>query len=90
MTSDGPDECAREGSIEIAHRQLTTDSDVRADPPIDSFQRPRTCRGFAGDYVALVYGRQLQQKATREERDALKRRLVAEHPDAARQLGLVS
>jgi hypothetical protein len=27
---------------------------------------------------------------TREERDALKRRLVAEHPDAARQLGLVS
>jgi hypothetical protein len=58
----------------------------------------------AGDYVALVYGRQLQQKEdeqpstdpldvasmTREERDALKRRLVAEHPDAARQLGLVS
>jgi hypothetical protein len=29
-------------------------------------------------------------KMTREERDALKRRLVAEHPDAARQLGLVS
>jgi hypothetical protein len=27
---------------------------------------------------------------TREERDALKRRLVAEHPDAARQVGLVS
>ena len=26
---------------------------------------------------------------TREERDALKRRLVAEHPVAARQLGLV-
>jgi hypothetical protein len=26
---------------------------------------------------------------TREERDALKRRLVAEHPDAARQLGLL-
>jgi hypothetical protein len=58
----------------------------------------------AGDYVALVYGRQLQQKEdeqpitdpldvdsmTREERDALKRRLVAEHPDAARQVGLVS
>jgi hypothetical protein len=26
---------------------------------------------------------------TREERDALKRRLVAEHPDVARSLGLV-
>ena len=58
----------------------------------------------AGDYVALVYGRHLQQKEdeqpavdeldvatmTRDERDALKRRLIAEHPDAARQLGLVS
>jgi hypothetical protein len=28
-------------------------------------------------------------KMTREERDRLKRRLVAEHPDAARALGLV-
>jgi hypothetical protein len=28
-------------------------------------------------------------KMTREERDALKRRLIAEHPDIARQLGLV-
>jgi hypothetical protein len=28
-------------------------------------------------------------KMTREERDALKRRLVAEYPDAARSLGLV-
>jgi hypothetical protein len=28
-------------------------------------------------------------KMTREERDALKRRLVAEHPDVARSLGLV-
>jgi hypothetical protein len=58
----------------------------------------------AGDWIALVYGRQLQKpddeqpatdpldvaSMTREERDALKRRLVAEHPDAARQLGLVS
>jgi hypothetical protein len=56
----------------------------------------------AGDYVALVYGRKLQQKKdeqpttdpldvasmTREERDALKRRLMAEHPELAEQYGL--
>jgi hypothetical protein len=56
-------------------------------------------------YVQLVYGRQLQQaederptdgdvldvaSMTREERDALKRRLIAENPETARQLGLVS
>ena len=28
-------------------------------------------------------------KMTREERDALKRRLIAKHPDIARELGLV-
>jgi hypothetical protein len=58
----------------------------------------------AGDYVALVYGRQLQQKEdegprtdplhvasmTREERDALKRKLIAANPEAARALGLAS
>jgi hypothetical protein len=63
----------------------------------------RASRAAIG-YVQLVYGRQLQQQAdeqaagdeldvasmTREERDALKRRLMAEHPDAARQLGLVT
>ncbi len=59
---------------------------------------------IAGDYVALVYGRQLQQKGdeqpstdeldvgsmTREQRDTLKRRLVSEHPQAAQALGLVA
>jgi hypothetical protein len=49
-------------------------------------------------YVQLVYGRQLQQRAdeepdpldvasmTRDERNALKRRLLAQHPDLADQL----
>jgi hypothetical protein len=56
-------------------------------------------------YVQLVYGRQLQQAEdekpthgdeldiaamTIEEREALKRKLMSEHPDAARALGLVA
>ena len=57
---------------------------------------------IAGDNVALVYGRQLQQKederpagdeldvasTTNDEIAALKRDLVAERPDAARALGM--
>ena len=53
-------------------------------------------------YVQLVYGRQLQQPSdeaiqadplhvsqmTRDQRDALKRKLVAANPEAARQLEL--
>jgi hypothetical protein len=54
-------------------------------------------------YVQLVYGRQLHQKEdeqrtdgdpldiafmTREQRDKLKRRLLAEHPHLAEQLGI--
>ena len=56
----------------------------------------------AVSYVQLVYGRQLQQtddekprddpldvaSMPREERDALKRRLIAENPEAAKALGL--
>ena len=52
--------------------------------------------------MQLVYGRQLQQtddekprddpldvaSMPREERDALKRRLIAENPEAAKALGL--
>jgi hypothetical protein len=56
-------------------------------------------------YVQLVYGRQLQAPSdeqpsdgdaldvasmTREEREALKRRLIAQHPEAAQALGLIA
>jgi hypothetical protein len=59
----------------------------------------------AVSYVQLVYGRQLQQaedekptdgdaldvaSMTREEREALKRKLIAQHPEAAQALGLVA
>jgi hypothetical protein len=59
----------------------------------------------AASYVQLVYGRQLQAPSDeqpshgdaldvasmiREERDALKRTLIAQHPEAARALGLVA
>lgn len=53
----------------------------------------------AGDWIALVYGRQLQQPAdeqpadpldvsamTREQRDALKRRILAQHPHLVEEL----
>jgi hypothetical protein len=58
----------------------------------------------AGDWIALVYGRQLQKpedekpsedpldvaSMTREERDRLKRKLLAQHPELAQQLRLAS
>lgn len=65
----------------------------------DSAKASRT----AVAYVQLVYGRQLQQKEdeqptgsdpldiasmTREQRDALKRKLLAKHPHLVDELGL--
>jgi hypothetical protein len=66
-------------------------------------ERSETPVGRPIGYVQLVYGRQLQQKEdeqptgsdpldiasmTREQRDKLKRKLLAEHPHLAEQLGL--
>jgi hypothetical protein len=59
----------------------------------------RKAASVAVSYVQLVYGRQLQQpkdeqtsdpldvaSMTREERDALKRRILAQHPHLVSQL----
>ncbi len=59
----------------------------------------RKAAAAAVSYVQLVYGRQLQQPVdeqpadpldvsamTREQRDALKRRLLAEHPELVEEL----
>ncbi len=59
----------------------------------------RKAAAVAVSYVQLVYGRQLQQpedeqpadpldvsQMTREQRDALKRRLLAQHPELVEEL----
>ena len=59
----------------------------------------RKAAAVAIQYVQLVYGRQLQQpedeepadpldvsQMTREQRDALKRRILAEHPELVQEL----
>lgn len=65
--------------------------------------KPADRARVAVSYVQLVYGRQLQKpddekpavdpldvaSLTREEREALKRKLLAEHPDMAARLRLV-
>jgi hypothetical protein len=98
---------ARESVRQRAAKALDADFDDVLTALRNGLKQPDPAKAakVAGDYVALVYGRQLQKpederlnqadslefsSMTREERAKLRAQLLAEHPELAERLRLVS